>query len=981
MNKIVLFLISVILVSGTLFSQKFSFINYSTTEGLAQSQVKDIKQDSRKYLWVATLDGLSKFNGKSFQNFYEKDGLASNKISRLFVDKKDNVWAVTTYGISIVSGDSIHGFVHNEQLEDYTIKEVLIHEDKLWISTAENGVFCFRITNDYFNPELIRHYYQPFSQVKIKKIAQINSRIYVSTSKGIATIHNSEVKKLDFLEGIDISWIQENSLGELWISTVENGLYKYSKRKLDSIQQENSNLPNNYLTNLLVDRKDRVWVCSSSGLTEISEDDEINHYFDKNGFEYDPEVVFEDSEGNIWIGTNGSGLVKFTNKEFKYITKNKELYSDKILSIAQDLNGAMWLGTFGEGVSRLNDNKVSSYNVRNSNLENDNFWTILNDKNEKIWFGTSNGLSYWNGTSFTTFTELDGLPNNKVQSLFQEVSSVIWIGTKKGVAYLKDDKFIKINDLSYKNVRSIASTDDGYYWFGTSDGLVRYDGFESQLIQDSLLLDNTIYSIKNYGNKLWIATQKGLIYFDGNEYQRINFSQENYLSSINFLLIDSDNFLWIGTNRGVFTINLTQYNQGRLEINSYTTNNGLISMETNLNAIFQDWDNNIWFGTSEGINIFKRVKNQINQQIVPSVHLTDVKLFFEDQNYLDQLRKGKKTKFSYKKNTLTFYYQSNFFKDPSAVKYSYFLEGSDEAWTPMDGNSFSRYPNLAHGKYIFKVKSTIDGKNWSEIDEVSFEITAPFWLTWWFRISVLVALFLVTFYFLNRRRKALRQEREVELLNYKNKLIKLEQQSLNSSMNRHFIFNSLNSIQFYINKEDKLSANRYLSNFSKLIRKNLDSSSAEDNLIPLSEEIERLTLYLSLENMRFKEKFTYEINIDPDVDAEMTKVPAMFMQPFIENSIWHGVLPMEVPGKITIDVFKKNNKTHFEITDNGIGIDESIKNKSQEQNEHSSKGMKIATNRIELLQKVIQKEISIQGPFQINENEKILGTKVVIIFG
>ena len=92
---------------------------------------------------------------------------------------------------------------------------------------------------------------------------------------------------------------------------------------------------------------------------------------------------------------------------------------------------------------------------------------------------------------------------------------------------MKDDKFIKINDLSYKNVRSIASTDDGYYWFGTSDGLVRYDGFESQLIQDSLLLDNTIYSIKNYGNKLWIATQKGLIYFDGNEYQRINFSQEN----------------------------------------------------------------------------------------------------------------------------------------------------------------------------------------------------------------------------------------------------------------------------------------------------------------------------------------------------------------------------------------------------------------------------------------------------------------------
>ncbi len=981
MNKIVLFLLSIFFVSGTLFSQKFSFINYSTTEGLAQSQVYDIKQDSRKYLWVATLDGLSKFNGKTFSNYYEKDGLVSNKINTLYIDEFDNVWAVTSSGISIVTRDSIRPFVYNEILEDYIILNVLIHENKLWISTEENGVFCYRITKDYFNPELIRHYYQPFSQVEIKKITLINSKIYVATTRGIFTIHNSEVQKLDFLAKIDISDIKENSLGELWISTAENGVFKYSKRELDSIKQENSDLPNNYIFNLLVDSKDKVWVCSSSGVTEILEGEKINHYFEQNGFEYDPGVVFEDSEGNIWIGTNGSGLVKFTNKEFKYITKNKELHSDKILSIASDDLGGMWLGTFGEGVSRLYKGKVSSYNVRNSNLENDNFWTILKDKNDRMWFGTSKGLAYWNGNGFTTLTKSDGLPDNKVQSLFQEVSSVMWVGTKRGVAYLKDDKFIQLENFEYQNVRTIASTDDGYYWFGTSNGLVMYDGFESELVQDSLLLNNPIYTIKNYGNKLWVATQQGLIYFDGSKYERINFSQDNYLSSINFLLIDNDNFLWVGTNRGVFTINLTQFNQNRKEINSYTTNNGLISMETNLNAIFQDSENSVWFGTSEGVNIFKRVKSQLNQQIFPSVHLTNVKLFFENENYLNQLKKGKNSKFSYKNNTITFYFQTNYFKDPSVVKYSYLLEGSDEDWTPMDEVSFSRYPNLSHGEYTFKVKSTIDGKTWSKIDEVSFEITAPYWLTWWFRISLLVALFLITFYFLNRRRKALRQEREVELLNYKNKLIKLEQQSLNSSMNRHFIFNSLNSIQFYINKEDKLSANRYLSNFSKLIRKNLDSSSAEDNLIPLSEEIERLTLYLSLENMRFKEKFTYEINMDPDVDAEMTKVPAMFMQPFIENSIWHGVLPMEKPGNISIDVFKKNDKTHFEITDNGIGIDESVKNKSQEQNDHSSKGMKIATNRIELLQKVIEKEITIEGPFQINENGKIMGTKVIIIFG
>ena len=241
-------------------------------------------------------------------------------------------------------------------------------------------------------------------------------------------------------------------------------------------------------------------------------------------------------------------------------------------------------------------------------------------------------------------------------------------------------------------------------------------------------------------------------------------------------------------------------------------------------------------------------------------------------------------------------------------------------------------------------------------------------------------VFLTGFLIFNRRRNTIKNERELELLNYKNKLIKLEQQSLNSSMNRHFIFNSLNSIQFYINKEDKLSANRYLSNFSKLIRKNLDSSTSEDSLIPLSEEIERLRLYLSLENMRFKEKFSYEINLDESVDAEMTKVPGMFMQPFVENSIWHGVLPMEKPGKIDINIYTVEGKTYFEIIDNGIGISTSIKNKSKEENNHSSQGMRIATNRIELLQKVINKEILIEGPVEILENGIVKGTKVVIVF-
>lgn len=970
-----------ILLFFSLFSQaqKYSFISYSTKEGLAQSQVNDIVQDNQKYLWIATLDGLSKFNGKSFENFYEKHGLLSNRISSLSVGPKNEIWAVTSKGISILKNDSIYPFSHNSLFEDKEIQEIIHQGDKMWISTFNYGIYLFQ-TNDGGEYEPTRIFKKNIEDYRVRDIYQDGYKLYIATSGGLFQILNSQLSKVELPWELDISSVGTTKLGKLWLGTSENGVYFIEKNKQNVVNQENSQLLNNFITNLSVDQYGKAWVSSNSALSEITQEGIVENYTAENGFDYTALLIFEDFEGNIWIGTNGNGLVKFANKQFKFLTKTEKLPADLIISIGQDPNGNIWLGSLGEGVSSLTPKGIKSYNARQTNFPNNYCWEIHQDMTGKMWFGTSEGLSCLVGNNFKTYTEKEGLPSNKVQTIFQETPEVMWVGTKEGVAYFKENNFFSIDDFPYKNTRAIVSTEDGLYWFGTSDGLIKYDGFNAEQIEDSLIVDVTIYALSAFGNQLWLGTEKGLIHFDGAKFTQVFYSKEKEISVINFLTIDNEKNLWIGTNKGVFELGLEEFRENKLDVKSYTTNNGLIGMETNLNAIHQDNENNIWMGTNEGINVYKNTQKKEEQNTDLSIHFTNVKLFFEEENFLSQLSNNTDFTFGHKQNTITFYFHSNYFKDPLSVRYSYKLEGSDESWSPMDPTSFSRYPNLPHGEYTFRVKSTLDGVNWSEIEALSFEIKTPYWLTWWFRISTLILFFGIIFYFILRRRNTIRQEREVELLNYKNKLIKLEQQSLNASMNRHFIFNSLNSIQFYINKEDKLSANRYLSNFSKLIRKNLDSSSAEDNLIPLSEEIERLNLYLSLENMRFKEKFTHEIRLSNEVDAELTKVPAMFMQPFIENSIWHGILPMDKPGKITIEIFKQNNKTIFEISDNGIGFSTSIINKSKEQNEHSSKGVKIATNRIELLQKVIQKEITIEGPYDIVENDKITGTKVTIIF-
>ena len=203
-----------VLISFQSLAQKYSFINYSKNQGLAQSQVFDIAQDSKRYLWVATQDGLSKFDGHTFVNYYEKDGLESSIINSLFIDKEDNIWVTTPNGISIVSGEKIIPFEHNNLFLDKKIGEVIIQEYKIWVSTSEDGVFCFQKKETSLSSLLIKEYRKDFHKVKIKDISLFGSKLYVATSNGIFLIKNSQSEKFPFLENESIKSVSENSKGE-----------------------------------------------------------------------------------------------------------------------------------------------------------------------------------------------------------------------------------------------------------------------------------------------------------------------------------------------------------------------------------------------------------------------------------------------------------------------------------------------------------------------------------------------------------------------------------------------------------------------------------------------------------------------------------------------------------------------------------------------------------------------------------------------
>ena len=662
------------------------------------------------------------------------------------------------------------------------------------------------------------------------------------------------------------------------------------------------------------------------------------------------------------------------------------------MSITEDDNRNMWFSSFGGGVSSYDGEGIKNYNISDG-LTNNVLWSSLKDDDGNLLFGTSNGISLFDGDKFNDFFNDK---DNIVWSMYQDHLGNVWAGTIKGLLYfdLINDTIINYNKIGNinKNIKSILAIDDEYLWFCSDNGIHQYSYKEKNFSRFSIkdgLPDNYIMSaVRDRNGVEWVGTSNGLAYYKDNQFKEVGFSDIQGAKFITFLKVDKDNHLWIGTMRGLFKLSIIRYGAfDQSDFVYYSNLDGLIGLECNQNSVFIDSRNQLWFGTSNGLMKFD-LQKQENRISLPIVHLKGVRLFFEDIDLLDYAERispntglPENLIFEHDQDHLTFDFIGISHSKSSQVHYQFKLEGNDEDWSPSSSNTYVTYSNLTFGDYSFYVKASNDNKNWTEPIRFDFTIVPPFYFTiWFFLISVLFvggSFWIIVM----RRRKVLERKKETQMIIDQSKILKLEHQALNASMNRHFIFNALNSIQYYINRQDKISANRYLTSFAKLVRKNLDSSMV--NEVVLEEEIERIELYLKLEQMRFKDKLTYEIHIDKEVEQLLIKIPPMLLQPFIENSIIHGILPLSVKGNIDIRILQKENSLRINISDNGVGIDVSMAKKlekfSSGEKPHLSKGMRLVHERIELVSKISNKNCFIDGPKQTyGEEGEVTGTSVAI---
>lgn len=218
---------------------------------------------------------------------------------------------------------------------------------------------------------------------------------------------------------------------------------------------------------------------------------------------------------------------------------------------------------------------------------------------------------------------------------------------------------------------------------------------------------------------------------------------------------------------------------------------------------------------------------------------------------------------------------------------------------------------------------------------------------------------------------------EKKVLQIEKQLFDIQQKALRLQMNPHFIFNSLNSIQSYILNNDVDLAVNYLGRFSQLMR--LILANSRESVVPLADELKAIRHYFEIEKLRFEEKFTYSIKVDPEIDDEFTGVPPMVIQPYIENAIIHGLVHKPSPGHITIRFRQINSRMLCSIQDDGVGRARAAEIKRQSGLNTKSRGMMITKERLEILNKKSTGKFSIKVIDLIDENGKPSGTRVELL--
>ncbi len=923
-------------MSFALQAQEFRFERFSVNDGLASSKVFDITQDSRGLIWVGTELGLCRYNGSAFKTYGVLDGLPGNSVIKVYNDPQDRLWLWLQAGIGYWQDSEFNPLRVPEQAQSPRINSAVASPEGQMFAGSGQSIWQF-----------IDGQLQAFERVP---------------------------KGFD-LSGASLYYADDEQT--LWYGT-GNYLVRLKDSKLDTLLRNSSFVRRHYL---LSDPQNKLYYISSERILLLNGNQAepvfpaLQHLLRS---ELDLSTAFIDPQGNWWIGSFAGGLYFFPADQLDQGQAIRYLDSEVITSIFQDRDDNLWVGTESAGLFLLSYRARQVRNIRGveSGLMDELFSRRIYSRDGVRWSLERNGQQQSLLAQHPSGAQREFQQLGNPYKLIRGPASTVLLTSSAGFFQFEWPQSAEPGAVEAGPYRLISGPARvAWYdsvlertWLYTMGGLLSYqNGVVDTLVANTESRKLIISGMAGLPgqNRVWMSSY-GMGLFLWQNDSLLRFGTERGLNSNSLVdaWLDESGELWVIGSNGVNKLSDMDYESLNFRVYSLYENDGLIIGEVRGGLESRD---TIWLRTNAGLSFFPRDLITREPRTKPGIEITAVIIDNRDTTILPEYE------LAHFQNDLEIRFSGIAYSDSRRIRYRYRVSGLHDDWQETAFGEL-RLSKLRPATYTLELRSVdIYDMESPTTERIVFVIRPAIWQQRGYQVlaGLLILALSIGLVWLETRRRA--RHREAKLILEK-QLAETEQMALRAQMNPHFIYNVLNSIQQFILRNDTESALDYLAEFGDLIRRSFENS--KHMSIPLSDEIAFLNTYLMLEKMRFDEMLEYHIEVGSGVDIHHTFVPSLLIQPFVENSIRHGLRHKEGTGHIDIRFALQGDKLICTIDDDGVGIDQARAMEQWKSEEHRSSGMEITRSRLQVFNKMSPGKVGMEV-FD-RKTQGGVGTRVVL---
>jgi len=697
---------------------QFSVAAWQIDAGLPHNLIQGIAQTPDGYLWLATQEGLARFDGVRFAVFDRRStaAMSANDVETIYVTRDGSLW-VGVYGGRLLryQNGTFRSYSSREGLASATISALAedAHGD-LWIGTDGDGLYRFhdgaftRFTEkDGLIDDSIRCL-----------IGDREGGVWIGTPTGLG--HHGGAFESFVLPQRErhsaVSALTFDATGRLWIGTDGDGLYRLAGGRLVS---DRVALHDNHIRAILSDRQGSVWIGTDRGLHRVR-DGRVEVLSRAEGLGTDTiRAVFEDREGSLWVG--GVGLVQIKDGTAITYGRAQGLADEDVYTVAPAPGQGLWVGTSGGEVALFARDRFTSVAGR-AVLFGATVLALREDRDGRLWVGTDHGLYCRTRGRWTTYGPREGLPPHDVRSILEDGEGRLWVGTDGGgLARLEGRRFVTLtvaDGLPSDHLRALLEDRDGTLWIATYGGLaaLRDGHFTNYTARDGLAHDLVRSLHLDARGVLWVGTYGGgLSRVEAGRITTYTTRQGLFDDVIFAILEDGRRRLWMSCNKGIFSVSVADLDDvaaGRrdsVRSVAYGRSDGMRSPEANGGspAGWRADDGRLWFATAAGLVAIDPGADARTRDAPPAI-IEEAWVDGERQDSapgLDLPPGNHRLQFSYTALSLL---------APDHLRFSYSLEGFDAGWIDAGTRRQTSYTNVPAGRYRFRVRVRDEDGPWNE---------------------------------------------------------------------------------------------------------------------------------------------------------------------------------------------------------------------------------------------------------------------------